>query len=120
MIPLPFVKCPNGFKSTLSLTNGWSGATPGCASFPDLTLVQSPSLSSPSREATLAVLRNAPSGTLVFWDNHFGPDWFGLTAGEIEENGYQRLRTRDYSLPGVVIGDAGGRRDVELSLLFKP
>ena len=85
-----------------------------------LTLVQSPSLGSSSREATLALLRNAPSGTLVFWDNHFGPNWFGLTAGEIEENGYQRLRTRDYSLPGVVIGDAGGRRDVELSLLFKP
>jgi hypothetical protein len=85
-----------------------------------LNLVQSPSLSSPNREATLEFLRNAPSGTLVFWDNHFGPDWFGLTAGEIEENGYRRLRRRDYSLPGVVIGDAGGRRDVELSLLFKP
>jgi hypothetical protein len=84
-----------------------------------LNLVQSPSLSSPNREATLSLLRNAPSGTLVFWDNHFGPDWFGLTAGEIEENGYQRVRTRAYSLPGVVIGDAG-RRDVELSLLFKP
>jgi hypothetical protein len=85
-----------------------------------LTLVQSPSLGSPSREANLALLRKAPPGTLVFWDNHFGPDWFGLTAGEIEENGYQRVRTRAYSLPGVVIGDAGGRRDVELSLLFKP
>ena len=85
-----------------------------------LTLVQSPSLGSPSRKANLALLRNAPSGTLVFWDNHFGPDWFGLTAEEIEENGYQRVRARAYSLPGVVIGDAGGRRDVELSLLFKP
>jgi hypothetical protein len=84
-----------------------------------LTLVESPSLNSPRREDTLALLRKAPSGTLVFWDNHFGPDWFGLTAGEIEENGYQRVRTRAYSLPGVVIGDAG-RRDVELSLLFKP
>jgi hypothetical protein len=85
-----------------------------------LNLVQSPSLSSTNREATLALLRNEPSGTLVFWDNHFGPDWFGLTAGEIEKSGYQRLRRRAYSLPGVVIGDAGGRRDVELSLLFKP
>jgi hypothetical protein len=85
-----------------------------------LTLVQSPSLSSSSRETTLALLRNAPAGTLVFWDDHFGPNWFGLTTGEIEENGYQRLRTRAYSLPGVVIGDAGGRREVELSLLFKP
>jgi hypothetical protein len=84
-----------------------------------LNLVQSPSLSSPNREATLALLRNAPSGTLVFWDNHFGPNWFGLTAREIEENGYQRVRTRAYSLPGVVIGDAG-RREIELSLLFKP
>jgi hypothetical protein len=83
-----------------------------------LTLEESPSLVSTSRETTLALLRDAPSGTLVFWDDHFGPDWFGLTAAEIENGGYKRLRTRRYSLPGVVVRD--GNREVELSLLLKP
>jgi hypothetical protein len=85
-----------------------------------LTLEESPSLRSPNRESTLAVLRDSPSGTLVFWDDHFGPDWFGLTAAEIEGNGYKRLRTRRYSLPGVVVRNVGGDREVELSLLLKP
>jgi len=89
-----------------------------------LTLKESPSLRSFSREATLALLRDAPSGTLVFWDDHLGPHWFGLTAAEIENNGYKRLRTRRYSLPGVLVWDVGGNRsfnrEVELSLLLKP
>jgi hypothetical protein len=85
-----------------------------------LTLVQSPSLRTTNRESTLAVLREAPSATLVFWDDHFGPNWFGLAASEIEENGYQRLRTRRYSLPGVLAWDAGRNREIEVSLLLKP
>jgi hypothetical protein len=84
------------------------------------TLDESPSLRSYSRENTQAMLRDAPSGTLVFWDDHFGPDWFGLTATEIGNSGYKRLRTRRYSLPGVVIWNIGGDREVELSLLLKP
>jgi hypothetical protein len=85
-----------------------------------LTLKQSPSLRSSSRETILALLREAPPSTLVFWDDHFGPDWFGLTAADIEHSGFDRLRTRRYSLPGVVVRDIGGNRDVELSLLLKP
>jgi len=85
-----------------------------------LTLVQSPSLRSFSRETTLAMLRDAPSGTLVFWDDHFGPDWFGLSAGDIESSGYKPIRTRLYSLPGVVVRDFGGDREIELSLFLKP
>ncbi|MBV8377593.1 MAG: hypothetical protein JO279_11390 [Verrucomicrobia bacterium] len=85
-----------------------------------LTLKQSPSLRSYSREEILASLRGAPSRTLVFWDDHFGPDWFGLTAADIEDSGFNRIRTRRYSLPGVVVRDRGGNREVELSLLFKP
>jgi hypothetical protein len=84
-----------------------------------LTLVQSPSLSSSSRETTLAALRDAPSATLVFWDDHFGPDWYGVTAADIEASGYTCLRTRRYSLPGVVDWDPGGNREVELSVLLK-
>ena len=85
-----------------------------------LTLVQSPSLSSSSRETTLAALRDAPSATLVFWDDHFGPDWYGVTAADIEASGYKCLRTRRYSLPGVVVRDLRDNREVELSVLLKP
>ena len=85
-----------------------------------LTLQESPSLRSSDRETTLAFLRAAPPGTLVFWDDHFGPDWFGTTAAEIERNGYKRLRTQRYSLPGIVVRDFGSNREVELSLLLKP
>jgi hypothetical protein len=84
------------------------------------TLVQSPSLGSSTRETTLAALKDAPSGTLVFWDDHFGPDWFGLTAAEIENSGYRRIRTRHYSLPGILVREIGGNRELELSLLLKP
>jgi hypothetical protein len=89
-----------------------------------LTLAESPSLLSSNPETIRALLRDAPSGTLVFWDDHLGPDWFGLTAADIESSGYKCLRTRCYSLPGVVALDVGGNRssnrEVELSLLFKP
>jgi hypothetical protein len=88
-----------------------------------LTLQESPSLRSDNRETTLALLRDAPAGTLVFWDDHLGPDWFGLAAADIENSGYKRLRTRRYSLPGVVVLDVVGNRslnrEVELSLLLK-
>ena len=85
-----------------------------------LTLEESPSLGSSSRQTNLALLRDAPSGTLVFWDDHFGPDWFGLTAADIENSGYKLLRTRRYSLPGLVFRDCGDNRDLELSLLLQP
>jgi hypothetical protein len=100
----------------------WSNARM-CIVF-GLTLQESPALRSDNRETTLALLRDAPSGTLVFWDDHLGPDWFSLTAADIENSGYKRLRTQRYSLPGVVVRDAGRNRwlnrEVELSLLLKP
>jgi hypothetical protein len=85
-----------------------------------LTLEQSPSLSTSSREATRTALQDMPPGTLVFWDDHFGPDWFGLTAAEIESIGYRLIRTRRYSLPGVMALGGVNDREVELSLLLKP
>lgn len=104
---------PEPFKRLI-----WSNARMCIVS--GLTLVQSPSLNSSSRETTLAALRDAPSATLVFWDDHFGPDWYGVTAADIAESGYKCLRSRRYSLPGVVLRDVRGNREVELSLLFKP
>jgi hypothetical protein len=102
---------PQSFKRLV-----WSNARMCIVS--GLTLEQSPSLSASSHEATLALLRGMPSGTLVFWDDHFGPDWFGLTAAEIESIGYKLIRTHRYSLPAVVIRE--GHREIELSLLLKP
>jgi hypothetical protein len=96
----------------------WSNARM-CIAF-GLTLEQSPSLSTSTRGATLAVLQDMPSGTLVFWDDHFGPDWFGLTAAEIESIGYRLIRARRYSLPGVVVRKGLSDREVELSMLLKP
>jgi hypothetical protein len=95
----------------------WSNARM-CIDF-GLTLGQSPSLGSSSGETAIAALRDMPSGTLVFWDDHFGPDWFGLTAAEIENNGYRLIRARRYSLPGIVPREARENREVELSLLLK-
>ena len=88
-----------------------------------LTLEESPSLRTWSRETTLALLRDAPSGTLVFWDDHFGREWFGTTATDIVSSGYSRLRTQRYSLPGITflnIGCSPSRnREIELNLLLK-
>jgi hypothetical protein len=88
-----------------------------------LTLRESPAPPS-GRQANLALPRDASPGTLVFWDDHFGPDWFGLTASDIENIGYKRIRTRRYSLPGLVMLDVSGNaffnHEIELSLLLKP
>lgn len=72
----------------------------------------------------LDFIRESPPGTLVVWDNHLGPDWVGLTAADIEEAGYQLLRTRDYALPGVLLhGKIEGlnfTRRIQISALYKP
>jgi hypothetical protein len=76
------------------------------------------------RQQNLQVLQHAPPQTLVFWDDSVGPKWFGLTAREIQETGFQTLRVKQYTLPGVVLsGQIGGwqlTRKIELSLLYKP
>jgi hypothetical protein len=86
-------------------------------------LNSAPALSE-DRERNLNVLQNAPSQTLVFWDDNIGPKWFGLRAQEIQNAGFQLLRVRQYTMPGVVMhGEIGGwqlTRRLELSLLYKP
>ena len=86
-------------------------------------LSTAPALSE-NRERNLKTLQDAPPQTLVFWDDDIGPKWFGLSAQEIQNAGFQLLRVRRYTLPGLVVrGELGGwqlTRDVELSLLYKP
>jgi hypothetical protein len=76
------------------------------------------------RQRNLQVLQQAPPQTLVFWDDNVGPKWFGLSAREIQDAGFQLLRVRQYTLPGLVMhGEMGGwqlTRRIELSLLYKP
>jgi hypothetical protein len=75
-------------------------------------------------EKNLALLRASPSGTLVMWDDYLGPDWFRMTALDIEAAGYQRLRTQQYALRGVILhGEIAGwklTREVEITALYKP
>ena len=88
-----------------------------------LNLEKSPSLVSSSKENMLGMFRNAPSGTLVFWDDHIGPEWFGVSAADIAQTGYQSLRVQHYSLPGVtpwdMYGTRTGNREVELTLVIQ-
>jgi hypothetical protein len=96
-----------------------------------LNFKSSPALS--GRENLITRLQEAPSGSIVFWDDHIGPDWFGMTAGDIELQGYKLLRDRQYLLHAVLYPDDRfmkvpwapfinllGPRELKLSLLQKP
>ena len=85
-----------------------------------------------NRENLIERLQNAPAGTIVFWDGEIGPNWFGMTSGEIEQRGYQLLLKRRYTLEPIIYragrfsGIAGleqalslPSRQIELSLLEK-
>ncbi len=96
-----------------------------------LNLQDSPPLT--GREGLIKRLDAAPAGTIVFWDNHIGPDWFGLTAADIEKKGYNLLISRVYLIHAVLYPDSGLKRfawlpdvgqypprEIQLSLLQKP
>jgi hypothetical protein len=81
-----------------------------------------------NREKLFALLEKAPAGTMVFWDNEIGRNWFGTTSAEIEGRGYKLLTSRHYSLPALIFppGRFSGiaplfppipSREIELSLL---
>jgi hypothetical protein len=83
-----------------------------------------------SREKLFALLEKAPTGTIVFWDNEIGPNWFGTTSVEIEGRGYKLLASRHYSLPALIFPPGQftwisslfppiPSREIELSLLLK-
>jgi hypothetical protein len=96
-----------------------------------LNLQDSPPLT--GREGLIKRLDAAPAGTIVFWDDHIGPDWFGLTAADIEKQGYNLLISRVYLIHAVLYPDSGLKRfawlpdvgqypprEIQLSLLQKP
>ena len=52
------------------------------------------------RAVNLDLIRDAPAGTLAFWDSDTGPSWFKLIDADFEAAGYERLLSRDYALDG--------------------
>lgn len=84
--------------------------------------MEKPAFSS-DRERTLQVLREAPNGTLVVWDNSTGPGWYGVKADDIEAIGYTRLRSTAYTLNGWILRNKwlgyGGPSEQEIHLLYK-
>jgi len=76
-----------------------------------------------NRDSDLKLLRAAPPGTLIYWDERVGPKWIGLKAADIEEAGYVRLHTQSFVLNGFLnrswFGFGGPRRQT-MYLFFKP
>lgn len=73
----------------------------------------------------LDLVRRSPGGTLVFWDGDTGPSWYGITADDLADAGYERLRSQTYALSGL-IGIKGrwwfhdwGPRPQEMHLFYK-
>jgi hypothetical protein len=75
------------------------------------------------REGNLALIRQSPPRTLVFWDDETGPKWYGLRAGDFESAGYVRLKSQAFRLEGLFFRLArngfGGPRVQHMSLLYK-
>ncbi len=77
-----------------------------------------------NHENDLKLLRQLPSGTLAIWDERYGPRWFGLKAGDVEEAGFKLLYSQSFTLEGYILdrswfGFGGPRRQV-IYLLYKP
>lgn len=88
----------------------------------DTDPIARPELSS-DREKNLKILREMPSGTLIFWDSQVGPAWYGMTDRDIEGIGYKRLFSRSYALTGWIFRDIkfryAGIRSQEMHLLYR-
>ncbi len=52
------------------------------------------------REAGLAMVRDLPPGTLVFWDAHTGMALHQLAAEDFLHEGFRLVHRQDYALPG--------------------
>ena len=92
-----------------------------CIAF-DCNPMGQPQFSS-DRERTLKSLREAPRGTLIFWDMSTGPGWYGVKADDIEAIGYKRLRSKAYKLEAYIMERKwlgfGGPYEQEFHLLYK-
>jgi hypothetical protein len=75
------------------------------------------------REYNLALIRQSPGQTLVFWDQDTGPKWYGLRAEDFEAAGYIRLKSQGFNLEGRFIRrqwkNIGRVRTQQMHLLYK-
>jgi uncharacterized membrane protein len=67
------------------------------------------------RGRDLSALRASPIGTLVFWEERFGPKWHALTPEDFEAAGYRLLHSQPFLLEGYLLprsffGYGGPRR----------
>lgn len=81
-------------------------------------------LLSRNKEQNLEILKNAPKGTLVFWDAILGPKYSDIKADEIIAVGYKNLYSQSYVLKGHFLRDwwnykYGKPRPQEMYLLYK-
>ncbi len=90
----------------------------------DRDVWEKPSLGS-QREENLAVLRRAPAGTLVLWDDDTGPRFFRLRPEDFEAAGFQTLHAQTFRLPGLLFplpwerSQFGAVREQRMTLLYK-
>lgn len=106
----------------------------------DIDLTRVPAFTG-EREHNQQVLRHAPVGTLVVWEDRTGPAWYHLEEKDIEALGYTLLRSDAYVLTGKLLKEPigpyfdygsgvltreglnwpgyGGPRALRVSLLYK-
>jgi hypothetical protein len=75
------------------------------------------------KQRDLGALRESPKGTLVFWEDRFGPKWHGFTAEDFAEAGYELIHKEEFVLKGYVLPRAffglGGPRSQRMYFLYK-
>lgn len=75
------------------------------------------------RSKDLQSLRESPVGTLVFWEDRFGPKWHGMKPDDFTAAGYDLLHQQEFLLKGYILprsffGFGGPRRQV-MYLFYK-
>ncbi|MEO8879814.1 MAG: hypothetical protein ABI446_05410 [Gemmatimonadaceae bacterium] len=58
------------------------------------------------RQHNLSLMHGAPPGTLLFWDDATGPDWYHVSANDFAGAGFVRLRSKSYELFPLLPGDS--------------
>lgn len=76
------------------------------------------------RAGNLTRIGDLPSGTLVLWDDLFGPWYFGIDAADFAAAGFRLVAVREYDLPPLApwpgfLQDWTGRRRVRIATLFR-
>ena len=75
------------------------------------------------RSKDLVALSKSPGGTLVFWEDRFGPKWHGLTAADFREAGYELLHEEQFLLEGYILPRSffgfGGPRPQRMYFYYK-